>query len=376
MARSITSFARPVKSSRSQRRSGDGDVDLHDFDVDSRRRGPASRCVPTAATSGEVNTTCGTCPWSADAVNRDPSSARPSARAAITSPQTRRLVLAHVGERRATVDVADGVEPLARVTEVIVGGRRTVPSSQADARQAEIGRRRRAPGRDDDLVGDARSRPGPGRRGCTGPPWMRPIAGVPGVGPLDTAGPRCRTGSARPSRRVTRPPARRRTVRLTSAAHAAHQQGQLVDAERPATTSRTREATTPPPMTATRRGTSWRLVASRDVHGSASRRPGVSGPRRLFRWRARRRAGRAVRGSVDRHRAFAVIRAGRGSRRFPRTSAHIDLRRIVVVVGERVAAGQHGVDVERCRPDTPGSARAASRTSPGRSSALLGMQAQ
>ncbi|WP_280510883.1 FAD-dependent oxidoreductase, partial [Nocardia farcinica] len=34
---------------------------------------------------------------------------------------------------------------------------------------------------------------------------------------------------------------------------------------------------TPPPMIATRPGTSCRLVASREVHGSASRRPGVSG---------------------------------------------------------------------------------------------------
>ncbi|WP_262403333.1 hypothetical protein [Actinomadura sp. CNU-125] len=73
-----------------QRRARDGQVDLH---LPVLRRAPVT---PTAATSGSVNTTCGTAWWSAVAayaVHGPAATSVPAARAAITSPTTRAAYL-------------------------------------------------------------------------------------------------------------------------------------------------------------------------------------------------------------------------------------------------------------------------------------------
>ena len=69
--------------------------------------------MPTEATCGSVNVTCGTLPASATSVNRGPCDRltfRPGSNDGAADP---RLVLAHVGEQRPSGDVADRVQPVA-----------------------------------------------------------------------------------------------------------------------------------------------------------------------------------------------------------------------------------------------------------------------
>jgi hypothetical protein len=144
------------------------------------------------------------------------------------------------------------------------------------------------------------------------------------------------------------------------------------------------QATTPPPSTASRRGTTSLLVASRLVHGFASARPGTGGTAASLPT-ARTTACRAVNTWVEPSCAWTTTRFSPSSRPCPRTawvpvpSTHRtwpssswrwpskpvkESRRL------STAAGSSGPT------SMPGSRVAASRTSIGRSIALLGMQAQ
>ena len=141
--------------------------------------------------------------------------------------------------------------------------------------------------------------------------------------------------------------------------------------------------TTPPPTISSRPGASFALVASRGVQGSMSRSPSIGGTaadepvHTATACRAVSRGLGAV-GVGDHDRPLAVEPAG-AAEQVDAGSVHpLDLRGVVPVGGEPVAAGERRGDVlvagHRLRRTVD--ARASPSTSVPRSSALLGMHAQ
>ena len=144
------------------------------------------------------------------------------------------------------------------------------------------------------------------------------------------------------------------------------------------------QATTPPPTTATRRGTSCRLVTSREVQGSAARSPGRSGTLAVVPV-ASTTACRAVMIRVAPSAPVTSTCFGPASRPCPRTTPiPVSLAHCTWylsswwLVNPSRRSSTAGTSMVRpaTREATPGMCRAASSSSTGRSSALLGMQAQ
>lgn len=142
-------------------------------------------------------------------------------------------------------------------------------------------------------------------------------------------------------------------------------------------------ATTPPPRTTTRRGTSWTLVTSREVHGAASRSPSMGG-RAAPDPVARTTACRAVSVRVVPSASSTATAFSPASRPCPRTrvipvlSSHCtcELSSWPCTKPSRRAstAARSSSPFTACA--APSTWAAASRASSGRSIALLGMHAQ
>ncbi len=144
-------------------------------------------------------------------------------------------------------------------------------------------------------------------------------------------------------------------------------------------------ATTPPPQITIRFGMVWMLVTSREVQGLAASKPsmfGIAGDEPV----SRTTAWRAVMVRVLPSGLVTSTVFGPSERTpapddvDPVVHAPLNLRGVVEMVDDGVAAGEHGVDVQtasRAAPASlPGRWRPISRISTGRSSPLLGIQAQ
>ena len=126
-----------------------------------RRARPPAACSavrPTEATSGSVNTTCGTAAWSAVATCRPRARCRtgsPAARAAIASPTIRAWYLPWWVSGARPVDVARRVEPLpvdAAATSPVSSTVSQPARRQPDGLEAEVVGVRPAAGGDQQLV--------------------------------------------------------------------------------------------------------------------------------------------------------------------------------------------------------------------------------
>ena len=235
-------------------------------------RSPAARASasvrPTAHTCGSVNVTRGTMPWEATS--------------ATSCAQDRRggdpaVVLAHVGEQREPVAVADRVQPAPGNTDrpqPLVHLDRA-PGLQPDVLEAEVGGRGPAADRDQDLVAGEL----PPVRHCatTGPSRPRRRAAVIRT-PVTTVMPSASNAarSSSPANGSSRASSRSAPSRTTTSSQPSRLNACAISAP-----------TAPPPSTSSRRGTSLALVIARLSQGLASAQPGDRGDERAgCRWPA------------------------------------------------------------------------------------------
>ena len=143
------------------------------------------------------------------------------------------------------------------------------------------------------------------------------------------------------------------------------------------------QPTTPPPTISSRPGTSFALVASRGVHGSISRRPGIGGTAASEPVQTATACRAVSRVSVPSAAVTTTVRSPSSRpapriRSMPAWCTHVtwpESSQCEVNVSRRAR-----VAATSCSPVTawaaPSTARASASTSVPRSSALLGMQAQ
>ena len=277
------------------------------------------------------------------------------------SAASRRLVLAHVGEQRAAVGVADDVEPVAagdaqRVVDLDrppgLDAEVSTPRS-ADSVRRPTATRTSSPETLAPSSSSTLTRPSPARRPS---PWCRRGLDAGVASAAHTSSPA--NGSSR--RAAARPPRQR---------HAACRATRTRWPSRRRRCRRRGRPGAPAPRSA--------VVASRLVHGAASRRPGIGGTAASVPV-AMTTARRAVSVSSPTCTTRSPVEPPVAAHQ--RDAAVVEPRQLVVVVevvDHLVAALEHGLHVERRRPPRrrPGSRFASASTWPGRSSALDGMQA-
>src|SRR6266496_888518 len=330
---------------------------------------------PTWQTCGSVKTTCGTQRWSATARNAYPSAGRPAALAAITSAQIRAWYLPMWVSRfrPVTSPQAYSQPPCAcrwSSTSTYLPG---VSPTESSPRSAVVGLRPSAASTSSaSMLVPSRSVT------VTGPPAASrrtslasaPVSTRMSAAPNASASRSEANGSTRPSSRSPRP------TRVTSSAPSDRIAWAIS------------QATTPPPSTTSRRGAAAAFVASRLVQGCASASPGIGGMFAIVPT-ASTTACRAV--TVRPPSAVATCtRRSPASRACPRASATpapssqrtwlasswpnwLSSRPTNQSRRANTAPASSGPVTA---PATPGNRRAAAYSSIGRSSALLGTQAQ
>ena len=311
---------------------------------------------PTAATCGSVNTTRG-----------EPRVSARGGRPSLPSDPVdadARLVLAHVGEQRAAVDVADRVQPIRAADPHPVVDLEVAAGLDPDRLEPELGGARTPADGDQELVAAQLLAALEAQRDLPASPREAPIALTPvrtSTPPASSPAVTCAlaNGSSPASTRSSA------STRVTLAPRLAH-------------ACAISTPTTPPPRISSRPGTSLAVVASRFVHGRASARPSIGGtaavvPVAITTALARRQAIVA-----DDHGALAVERAAAADQLDPALLEPRDHAAVVEVVDDLVAACEHRRRVELAAGAaraTPGTRSTSSSSSPGRSSAFDGMQA-